>query len=72
MPGAGYLADYESEVNRFVPKYPQVILCLYDLREFGGGLLMDLLKTHPKVLLGGFVLDNPHYLSPDEYRAAKA
>jgi hypothetical protein len=71
MPGVEYLADYESEVNRFVPKYPQVILCMYDLREFGGGLLMDLLKTHPKVLLGGLVLENPHYLSPDEYRSAK-
>jgi hypothetical protein len=47
-------------------------VCLYDLREFGGGLLMELLKTHPKVLLGGLVFENPHYLSPDEYRSAKS
>ena len=72
MPGVEYLAEYESEVNRFVPKYPQVIVCLYDLREFGGGLLIELLKTHPKVLLGGLVFENPHYLSPDEYRSARS
>jgi hypothetical protein len=72
LPGVEYLAEYESELNRFMPRYPQVIVCLYDLREFGGGLLMDLLKTHPKVLLGGLVFENPHYLSPDEYRSAKS
>jgi hypothetical protein len=72
MPGVEYLAEYESELDRFVPRYPQVIVCLYDLREFGVGLLMELLKTHPKVLLGGLVFENPHYVSPDEYRSAKS
>jgi hypothetical protein len=70
-PGVEDLADYESEVNRFAPLYPQAILCLYDLTVFGGGILVDLLKTHPKLLLGGMVLDNPHYLSPDEFRASR-
>jgi hypothetical protein len=25
---------YESELNRFVPRFPQVLLCLYDLNDF--------------------------------------
>jgi hypothetical protein len=29
--------------------------------------LLDLLRTHPKLLLGGLVLENPHYIPPDEY-----
>jgi hypothetical protein len=70
LPGAELLADYESELNRFAPTYPQVILCLYDLGVFGGGILVDLLKTHPKLLLGGMVIENPHYLTPDEFRGA--
>jgi hypothetical protein len=72
MPGVEELVGYESELNRFMPRYPQVILCLYDLGRFGGGILVDMLKTHPKVLLGGMVLDNPHYLSPDEFLATRA
>jgi hypothetical protein len=68
-PGFDKLIEYESELNRFVIRYPQIILCLYDLQRFGGGMLVDLMKTHPKILLGGMVLDNPHYLSPDEFRA---
>ena len=33
---------------------------------------MEPLKTHPKVLLGGLVFENPDYLAPDEYRTPKS
>lgn len=62
---------YESELNRFVHQRPVSILCLYDLDAFGGGLLVDLMKTHPKLLLGGMLLENPHALSPDEFLAER-
>jgi MEDS: MEthanogen/methylotroph, DcmR Sensory domain len=70
-PGAEQLIAYESELNRFTPKYPQAVFCLYDLERFGGGMLVDLLKTHPKLLLGGLMLDNPNYLTPDEFEAIR-
>jgi hypothetical protein len=58
---------YEAELNRFAPRYPQAILCLYDLATFGGGILTDLLRTHPKLLMNGVYLDNPQYQDPDRY-----
>jgi hypothetical protein len=67
MPGVEDLIVYESLLNRFLPKYPQVIMCLYELGRFSGEVLVDVLKTHPKVLLGGMLLDNPYYLDPDEF-----
>lgn len=70
LPGVEELVSYESELNRFLPRYPQVILCLYDLERFSGELLVDILKTHPKVLVGGSVVENPYYLEPDEFLAA--
>ncbi|MEA3214641.1 MAG: eukaryotic-like serine/threonine-protein kinase [Acidimicrobiia bacterium] len=70
-PGVEELMDYESELNRFVGQYPQIILCLYDLHLFGGRMMVDMLKTHPKLMLGGMLIENPHYLPPDEYRAAR-
>jgi hypothetical protein len=60
---------YEAELNRFAPRYPQAILCLYDLARFGGGLLGDLMQTHPKLLIHGVYLDNPQYQDPDHYLA---
>ncbi len=49
-----------------------MILCLYDLELFGGGIIVDVLKTHKKLLLGGLVLENPHYLTPDEFLATRS
>lgn len=45
----GDLFAYESELHRFAPRYPQAILCLYDVDHFAG-IVMGLLKTHDKVL----------------------
>ena len=71
VPGVEELVGYESELNRFLVRYPQVILCLYDLERFSGDLLVDVLKTHPKILVGGNVLENPYYLQPDEFLATR-
>jgi hypothetical protein len=67
LPGSEALFAYEAELNRFAVRYPQVMLCLYDLERFGGEVLMDVLKTHPKILVDGFVVENPYYLEPDEF-----
>ena len=72
LPGLYDFLTYEAELNRFLPRYPQVIMCLYDLDHFGGEVLVDILKTHPKVLMGGTVLENLHYLEPDEFLASRA
>jgi hypothetical protein len=71
LPGVDELVSYESKLNLFLPRYPQVILCLYDLDRFSGEVLMDLLKTHPKVLVGGMLVANPYYLDPDEFLAGR-
>jgi hypothetical protein len=71
MPGVHELVSYESELNRFLPRYPQVILCLYDLERFSGEVLVDILKTHPKVLVGGTVVENPYYVEPDEFLSTR-
>jgi hypothetical protein len=68
LPGVEQLVTYEARLNRFLPRYPQVVLCLYDLERFADGqALMELLRTHPKVLLSGQLLDNPWYIEPDVY-----
>jgi anti-anti-sigma regulatory factor len=63
-PGADRLFEYESRVNDFAPRYPQMLLCLYDLSVFGGDVLPDLLRTHPKVLVGGRLVDSSSYGRP--------
>jgi hypothetical protein len=64
--GIGNLLRYESELNRFAPRYRQVLLSLFDLEQFRGDLLIDIMRTHPKVLMGTTVMENMYYLPPDE------
>ena len=40
--------------------------CIYDGRRIAGDLLVNLLRTHPKVLLDGSVVENPFYQRPEE------
>ncbi len=72
LPGVSELVEYEARLNLLLPQYPQVALCFYELDVFSGELLVDVLKTHPKVLIGGMVLDNPYYLAPDEFLAMRS
>ncbi|HVS41555.1 MAG TPA: MEDS domain-containing protein [Candidatus Dormibacteraeota bacterium] len=68
-PGVEELCAYEAKINVFAPRYPQILLCLYDLERFTGEVIVDVLKTHPKVLIGNMVIENPFYVEPDEFLA---
>jgi hypothetical protein len=69
LPDMSELLMLESEMNRYLPLYPQVIVCLYDIDRFGSGALMKLVMTHPRMLVSGMVIENPFYLTPDEVLA---
>ena len=34
-------------------------------------VLLQILKTHPKVLMGGTVLENRHSMEPEEFLASR-
>jgi len=72
LPDMNELLMLESEMNQYLPLYPQVIVCLYDIDRFGGGVLMNLVMTHPRMLVGGVVIENPYLLTPGEVLAKTA
>ena len=65
-PGWEELFRHESALNDAVEQMPAILMCLYDLQKFGAEMLVEVLRTHHKVLLDGTVIDNPHYLHPTE------
>jgi MEDS: MEthanogen/methylotroph, DcmR Sensory domain len=64
-PGAEELLVYECTVNDLLAVQPGLFLCMYDLQRFRVGTLVDVLRTHSKVLVDGTVLDNPHWVTPE-------
>jgi hypothetical protein len=66
-PGVEHLIGYESELNRVTASLPVVVLCLYDLDRFGGEVVVNIVKTHPQVLIQRILVENPYYVGPDEF-----
>jgi hypothetical protein len=66
LPGTENLMEYETRVNYVIPKYEDTVLCAYDLTKFGANAVLDALRTHPIVIIGGLLQENPFYVSPDQ------
>jgi MEDS: MEthanogen/methylotroph, DcmR Sensory domain len=64
--GVEDLVEYETRVNHFLPRYDDLVVCTYDLTKFGASIMMDILRTHPLVIIGGFLHENPFFVPPDE------
>ena len=53
-------------MNLALPKAGDIVICAYDLDKFGAAIVVDALRTHPIVLIGGIVQRNPFYVPPEE------
>ena len=69
-PGVGDLLEYEARANylwlRFDGPFNPVI-CAYDLTKFAGDVVIDVMRTHPLVIVGGVIHENPFFVPPDEF-----
>jgi len=60
----------ESEMSELAPRYPQFIMCLYDLNLFDGEMVMYVLKTHPRIFVNGLIITNPYYISAGQFSSS--
>jgi hypothetical protein len=68
-PGVNDLVEYETRLNFLLPKFKDPVICTYDCSKFGAGVAMDILRTHPMVILGGVLQKNPFFVPPAELLA---
>lgn len=66
-PGVTDIIEYEASLNYILPKYPDPVVCVYDLNKHSGSVVMDVLRTHPMVIVGGVLQENPLYVPPGEF-----
>jgi MEDS: MEthanogen/methylotroph, DcmR Sensory domain len=67
LPGVEDLIEFETRVNYVIPKYDDTVICAYNLSEFGASVVMDALRTHPVVIIGGLLQENPFFVPPDQF-----
>jgi len=67
---ANALLEYESTTNydwikQDGPVNP--VICSYDLNRFTADIVVDVIRTHPMVMIGGMLRENPFFVPPDEF-----
>lgn len=66
-PGVEDVVEYEARVNELFNRHDFVAVCAYDLRKHKAMVVMDILRTHPYVIIGGILQENPFFVPPEEF-----
>jgi MEDS: MEthanogen/methylotroph, DcmR Sensory domain len=66
-PGVDDLLEFETRVNYLLAKYDDPAICTYDLSKFRASMVMDIMRTHPVVIIGGLLQENPFFVPPDQF-----
>ncbi len=67
FPGVDDIVEYESRLNDVTSRFDDVVVCTYDLKRFSATVVMDILRTHPQVIVGGILQENPFYVPPEQF-----
>jgi len=68
--GRSYVDDvveFESRVNAVWRRHDDAVICVYDLAKFGGDTVVDIMRTHPMIIIGGILQQNPFFVPPEEF-----
>jgi hypothetical protein len=59
--------EFESRVNDVWSRHDDAVICTYHLFQFRGDAIIDILRTHPLVIIGGILQQNPFFTPPHEF-----
>jgi MEDS: MEthanogen/methylotroph, DcmR Sensory domain len=70
--GGSHLDDvmeFESRVNSVWSRHDDAVICTYHIPKVGGDTVIDILRTHPLVIIGGILHENPFFVPPETFLA---
>jgi hypothetical protein len=59
--------EFEARVNEVWRRHDDAVICTYHLGQFGGEAIVDIMRTHPMVIIGGILQQNPFFVPPEEF-----
>jgi MEDS: MEthanogen/methylotroph, DcmR Sensory domain len=59
------LLEYEATAN--LRHFEDVVVCAYDLSKFSGDIVVEVMRTHPMIIIGGMLQENPFFVPPDQF-----
>jgi hypothetical protein len=61
------VVEFESRVNDIWRRHEDAVICTYDLAKFRGDTVIDIMRTHPMIIIGGILQHNPFFVPPKEF-----
>ena len=61
------LVEFESRVNDVWRRHDDAVICTYRLGKFGGDTVVDIMRTHPMIIIGGILQRNPFFVPPEDF-----
>jgi MEDS: MEthanogen/methylotroph, DcmR Sensory domain len=68
-PAVNNLLEYEARLNELLSKYSAPVVCNYDVSQVSASVAIDIIRTHPVVIIGGLLQENPFFVPPDKFLA---
>jgi len=66
-PATYNLLEYEARLNHVLSKHNDPVICNYNPSKFGAAVAMDIMRTHPLVIIGGLLRENPFFVPPEQF-----
>jgi hypothetical protein len=61
------LVEFESRVNDVWCRHDDAVICVYNLAKFGADTVIDIMRTHPMIIIGGILQHNPFFVAPNVF-----
>jgi hypothetical protein len=59
--------EFESRINDVWRRHDDAVICTYHLHHFSGDAVIDIMRTHPMVIIGGILHRNPFFVPPEQF-----
>ena len=66
-PAVDDVIEFESRVNDIWRLHHDAVICTYHLHQFSGDAVIDIMRTHPMVIIGGILHRNPFLVPPEQF-----
>lgn len=61
------IIEFEARVNHVWCRHEHAVVCAYRMDQVGGDAMVDILRTHPMVIVGGILARNPFFVPPEQF-----
>jgi hypothetical protein len=66
-PAVDNLLEYEARLNDLLSQHNAPVICNYTLSQVSASVAIDIIRTHPLVIIGGLLRENPFFVPPDKF-----